>query len=89
MKAISLIVSLAVFVVSGYFLVRDFSYSIETNYLIYMSLLVILMLICVVGVLINMALILKGRRKLKVIIYGKIMGREIKTNDFEIGLETS
>ena len=89
MKTLSLLVSITVFTVSGYFFVSDFRYSGETNHLIYMSLLIVLMLICVIGILINMPLITKEKRRMKVLVYNKFSQRTVKTKKFNIGLETS
>ncbi len=83
MKIVSLILSLLVFGASGYFFVNDFTNSTEINYLIYMSLLVILMLICVVGVLINLPYIIKQRRKVKNLVYNSYSERRIRNREFD------
>jgi len=64
MKVLSLILSIAVFGVSIFCFISDFRISSELNYLIYMTLLFILMSICIVGMLINVPLILQERRRL-------------------------
>jgi len=69
MKTLSLILSIVVFFTAGYFFIVDFTASTETNYLIYMALLVILMLICVVGIMINLPMIIRQRRQMKMLIY--------------------
>lgn len=90
MKALSLIVSTVVFLISGYYFVTDFQLSGEMNHIIYMSLLLILMLICVVGILINVPLILRERRKMKALVYHKLSKRAIKSpKRFELNFETS
>ena len=89
MKALSLIVSVAVFMVAGYYFVSDFSFSAESNHLIYMSLLLVLMLICVIGVLINMPIIHRERRKMKVFVNDRISRSASKAKKFEIKFETS
>lgn len=95
MKALSLIVSLTVFMTSGYFLVTDFNLSGEMNDIIYMSLLLILMLICVVGILINVPLIIIERRKMKTMVYQNIarkaerIGRVERVERLQWNLETS
>lgn len=65
MKALSLIISTIVFFASGFFFVSDFNLSGELNHVIYMSLLIILMLVCVVGFLINIPLIIQERKRVK------------------------
>lgn len=69
MKALSLIVSTIVFFAAGYFFVTDFNLSGELNHVIYMSLLLTLMLICVVGFLINIPLIIQERKRVKNLAY--------------------
>ncbi|RZK12626.1 MAG: hypothetical protein EOO46_02520 [Flavobacterium sp.] len=83
MKTLSLILSIAVFFTAGYFFVVDFTASTEMNYLIYMALLVILMLICVVGVMINLPMILRERRKMKVLIYNSYSKKRIQNREFD------
>ena len=83
MKTLSLILSIAVFFIAGYFFVVDFTNSTETNYLIYMALLVILMLICIVGVMINLPMILRQRRQMKVLIYNSYSKKRIQNREFD------
>ncbi len=75
MKALSLILSLAVFFIAGYYFIADFNLSGEVNHIIYMSLLLVLMLICVVGIMINVPLIISERRKMKVLMNSKLVRR--------------
>jgi membrane-bound acyltransferase YfiQ involved in biofilm formation len=72
MKALSLFVSFAVFIVAGYFFVADFSLSAEANHFIYISLLLILMMICIVGIVLNVPLILQEKRNLKLLVNNKV-----------------
>ncbi|WP_298156959.1 hypothetical protein [Flavobacterium sp.] len=83
MKTLSLMLSIGVFVVSGYFFINDFRDSTELNYLIYMSLLVILMLICVVGVMINLPMIIRQRRKMRSLIYNSYSAKRIPNKEFD------
>lgn len=63
MKLFSLLLSIAVFFVSLYFLVGEISYGIYTfNEVIYILLLIILMVICITGVIINWNVFSKKRR---------------------------
>ncbi len=63
MKLFSLLLSIIVFFVSLYFLVGEITYGIYTfNEVIYILLLVILMVICVTGVIINWSVFSKKRR---------------------------
>lgn len=80
MKVLSLILSIVVFCVSVYFFVIDFRFSVESNYLIYMSTLVILMSICVVGMLINIPLIRQERRRMNYLLYSSYAKRNFLKN---------
>lgn len=83
MKTLSLILSIVVFFTAGYFFIVDFTASTETNYLIYMALLVILMLICVVGIMINLPMILRQRRQMKMMIYNSYSKKRIRNREFD------
>lgn len=83
MKILSLVLSVAVFFTSGYFFIADFRASTDMNYLIYMSLLAILMMICVVGVMINLPLLLRSRRKVRSIIYNSYSKNRLPNKAFD------
>ncbi|MDI1256802.1 MAG: hypothetical protein PSV16_11955 [Flavobacterium sp.] len=83
MKILSLLLSVTVFTVAGYFFVIDFRNSTEMNYLIYMSLLVVLMLVCIVGVMINLPMILSERRKMREMIYNSYSKKRIANKSFD------
>jgi surface polysaccharide O-acyltransferase-like enzyme len=68
MKALFLLLSTVAFVVTGYVLFTDVDLSLGVNEYIYMSLLLILMLICVVGILINAPLIIEEKKRVKKIV---------------------
>lgn len=72
MKALALIISTIAFLVSGYVLFTDVNLQDGLNEYIYMSLLLILMLICIVGMLINVPLIMEEKRKMKVFMNKKL-----------------
>ena len=83
MKIVSLILSIVVFFGAGFFLIADFRLSMEMNFLIYMSLLVILMLICIVGVLINYPVLVQQRKNVKTIIYNSYSNKRILNKEFD------
>lgn len=83
MRILSLILSLTVFAVAGYFFVVDFEATTELNYLIYMSLLVILMMICVVGVLINYPMIIRQSRKTRQLMYNSYSEKRTPNKAFD------
>lgn len=87
MKALSLLLSIIVFFVAGYYFVIDFYQSGEINHFIYMSLLVVLMLICIVGVLINVPMIIKERRKMNLLMRKKMQQKSPQTL-FDFTFET-
>jgi membrane protein DedA with SNARE-associated domain len=63
MKLFSLVLSVAVFFISLYFLVGEISYGVYTfNEIIYILLLVILMVICITGVIINWNVVSRKKR---------------------------
>jgi len=72
MKALALIASMLVFLVSGYVLFTDVQLSAGLNEYIYMSLLLILMLIGIVGILINVPMIVEEKRRMKVFMSKKL-----------------
>ncbi len=75
MKILSLLLSGSVFCAAAYFFAIDFNLSAEINHLLYMSILLILMAICVVGILMNMPLLVYGKRK--VISYSNYSKKQI------------
>ncbi len=83
MKLLSLIMSSLVFMISAYFFVVDFRFSAEINHIIYMSMLMILMCICIIGMVINVSLIRIGRKRVKTIIYNSYSNKRIKNSHFD------
>jgi membrane protein DedA with SNARE-associated domain len=83
MKILSLILCVLVFFGAGYFLIIDFQPSLEMNSILYMSLLIILMLICVVGVLINYPLLMQQRKNVKTIVYNSYSSKRILNKEFD------
>lgn len=83
MKTFILILSTIVFVVSGYFLIADFKISNETNFNIYLCLLIILMLICIIGILINLPFTLSEKKKHRPIIYNSYSNKRTRNQTFD------
>lgn len=83
MKMLSLILSIIVFFGAGYFLISDFQLSLELNYVLYMSILAILMLICVVGVLFNYPILLNYKKNIKTIMYNSYSSKRILNKEFD------
>ena len=80
---LSLILSIIVFFGAGYFLISDFQLSLELNYVLYMSILAILMLICVVGVLFNYPILLNYKKNIKTIMYNSYSSKRILNKEFD------
>ncbi len=89
MKALSLIISLAAFNISGYFFITDFNVSADLNQIIYTALLFLLMLICIVGILLTLPAIIKDKQKAARMVYSKFSEKLKKENNFELQFETS
>ncbi|HEX8270250.1 MAG TPA: hypothetical protein VF581_10200 [Flavobacterium sp.] len=87
MKSLSLLISSIVLVIAGYFFTVDFKYSSESNYLIYMSMLLILMFICILGIVINLPMINTGRKKVRTLIYNSYSDKRIKNKSFDSRFE--
>lgn len=83
MKSLSLLISVVALVVSGYFFVVDFRISFETNYLIYMGMLLTLMFICILGIVLNSPLVSRSKKKARTIIYNSYMRERIKNKSFD------
>ena len=78
MKILTLILLVFFLVVSGYFLIFDFKISTETNFNIYLCLLIIVMLICIVGILINLPFIFSERKRYSPILHKSYSNKRIK-----------
>ena len=89
MKLFTLILSTAVFFISAYFFAADFKFSSEINHIIYMSMLMILMCICVIGMIINVSLIRIGRKKMGTLIYNGYSEKVMKSSHFDRQFEIS
>ena len=83
MKIATLILSMVVFFGAGYFLITDFTPSLEMNNILFISLLVILMLICIVGILINYPYLVQQRRKVRTIIYNSYSNKRVLNKEFD------
>lgn len=90
MKLFTLILSVSVFFIAAYFFATDFTFSSEINHIIYMSMLLILMCICVIGIIINVSLIRIGRKKMRTLIYNnRFSEKGIKRSQFNRQFEIS
>jgi cytochrome bd-type quinol oxidase subunit 2 len=69
MKTLILLLSVAFLGVFGYIFAVNIKDSLDVNYLIFMSLLVILMLICIVISILNFPTIVRNKKRFKSLIY--------------------
>lgn len=83
MKILTLILSTSIFIIAGFYLFSDFKISDDTNYNIYLCLLIILMLICILGILINLPYLLLEKKKNRQIIYNSYSDKRIKNQTFD------
>lgn len=83
MKTLSFLLSALAFAASGYFFISDFRISSESNYLIYMGMLVTLMFICVLGLIWNLPDFLKGKKRLKSFTYNSYSPERIRNKSFD------
>ncbi len=83
MKIFLLILSTIIFVVSGYFLLADFNTSSDTNATIYLCLLIVLMLVCIVGILINLPSFPFNKKKNRPLFYNSYSDKRIKNQTFD------
>lgn len=65
MKTFALLLSSAVFLASGYFFIADINHGYDLNHVIYLSMLVVLMLICLLGIGLNAKLLMNEKRRVK------------------------
>ena len=87
MKSLSLIISSIALLVAGYFFAVDFKFSTESNYLIYMSMLLILMFICIIGIVINLPMLHLGPKKVRTLIYNSYSEKRIPNKSFDSRFE--
>lgn len=83
MKILTLILSTSIFIVAGFYLFSDFKISDDANYNIYLCLLIILMLICILGILINLPFLLSEKKKNRTIMYNSYSDKRIKNQTFD------
>jgi hypothetical protein len=83
MKTIILFLSIVFLALFGYIFAINLKDSSETNYIIFMSLLVILMLICVVVLILNFPIFSRNKRRFKSLIYNSYSDKRVKNNGFD------
>lgn len=72
MKTFALLLSSVVFMASGYFFIADLNQSVDLNHVIYLSMLIVLMLICALGIGLNLQLLIAEKKRVKKYIVNKL-----------------
>jgi len=83
MKSVSLIVSALALVASTYFFAVDFRLTLESNYLIYMGMLLTLIFISILGIVINLPLAKFTRPKARTFMYNSYSRERIRNKNFD------
>lgn len=83
MKSVSLLISALALVASTYFFAVDFRLSSESNYLIYMGMLLTLIFISILGIVINLPLAKFKRPKTRTFTYNSYSRERIRNKSFD------
>ena len=83
MKRLLLILSSAVFAFAGYYFVRNLKYSTDSNYIIYMSIWLVLIIISLVGIVYHLPMIKKHKRRVKNLMYNSYSERRVRNREFD------
>ncbi|RYG40454.1 MAG: hypothetical protein EOO01_27290 [Chitinophagaceae bacterium] len=83
MKAFSFALSALAFLTSGYFFVSEFRVTGESNHVIYMGMLFTLMIICVLGLIINIPDFMKAKRRVRGFSYNSYSPQRIRNKSFD------
>ncbi|NDI98781.1 hypothetical protein GWA97_06805 [Flavobacterium sp. LaA7.5] len=78
MKLFSLLLSISVFFVSLYFFLDEVSYIYTFNDVIYISLLVVLMIICITGIIINWDFFPKKKKNKMILFVSNNFSKKVK-----------
>ena len=83
MKSVSLFVSALALIASTYFFAVDFRLSFETNYLVYMGMLLTLIFISILGIVINLPFAMFKRPKARTFSYNSYSRERIRNKAFD------
>jgi len=83
MKSLILILSLGVFAFAGYYFASNLEYSTDINYIIYMSIWMVLILISIVGIVSYFPAIKSHKKHVKNLMYNSYSERRIKNREFD------
>lgn len=83
MKKLLLLLSFLVFAFAAYYFAANLEYSTDLNYIIYMSIWLILILISVIGIIYHFPMIKKQRHHVKNLMYNSYSERRIRNKEFD------
>lgn len=83
MKSLILILSALVFIFSGYYFGSNLRYSNDLNYIVYMLTWLILMFISLIGIVYNVPVLNRRKRRFRHLIYNSYSERRIKHKEFD------
>jgi len=83
MKRAILILSMGVFGFAGYYFASNIEYSTDLNYIIYMSIWMVLILISIVGIISNFPAIKSSKKHVRNLMYNSYSERRIRNKEFD------
>ena len=83
MKTLLLIASFAVFAFAGYYFTNNLKYSTDLNYIIYMSIWFLLIVISAIGVIYHFPVLIRQRRVFRNLIYNSYSERRTPNREFD------
>jgi len=83
MKSLALIISVIVFLFSGYYFGSNLRYSTDLNYIVYMSTWLILMFISLIGIVYNVPALNRRKRRFRSLMYNSYSERRIRNEKFD------
>ena len=83
MRKLVLVVSLGVFAFSGYYFAANLRDSADLNYIIYMSIWGLLILISLIGIVYNFPTLRSHKRHMRNLIYNSYSSQRIRNKEFD------
>jgi len=83
MKRLLLIISLGVFAFAGYYFASNLQYSTDMNYIIYMAIWMVLILISIVGIVSYFPTLKAHKKHVRNLMYNSYSERRIRNKEFD------
>lgn len=83
MKKLILILSLGVFAFAGYYFTMNLEYSTDLNYILYMSIWLVLILISIVGIVSYFPAIKTHKKHVRNLMYNSYSEHRIRNKEFD------